>query len=283
MKPGSGGADAGGGVCAWLGATVNNDRHKENAVAAKTPALTDAPYPSRAAILARRQRHLQLGRRLGAALKFFAEFAKRSTVRARRCVRRRHAHHRAPALPRPAPSARIVGTADRAAVIGEARSSRQPSGTVSSSGDRRDPPHCACARPVVHLAGRAFLESGRQGARPRPFTAPPRAAGLCSRPEFAMFSIGQHCCPNCWWPVRAPLLACPVHRAGKSGARCAGASRRRRGRVGRRHKAAEAGKRHEGCPQNECLALARRSDGRREERICGTWCGPFGRRRGARG
>ena len=58
-----------------------------------------------------------------------------------------------------------------------------------------------------------------------------------------VFSIGQHCCPN-WWPVSARGRGDPGKDARRPAAEGEGASD---GGM----KAAKAGKRHEGCLQNE--------------------------------
>ena len=72
--------------------------------------------------------------------------------------------------------------------------------------------HCACAPAVVHLPPPDIAEDrAAKGPKPKALIRSPFRAALarkegtvllCLQPEFAMFRIGQHCCPN-FWPTRA--------------------------------------------------------------------------------
>jgi hypothetical protein len=72
--------------------------------------------------------------------------------------------------------------------------------------------HCASAPAVVHLLPPDIAEDrAAKGPKPKALIRSPFRAALarkegtvllCLQPEFAMFRIGQHCCPN-FWPTRA--------------------------------------------------------------------------------
>lgn len=55
-----------------------------------------------------------------------------------------------------------------------------------------------------------------------------RAVALCIRPEFAMFGLGQHCCPNWMANSARPFLTFPVSGMAAGKEACA-ASRRDEG------------------------------------------------------
>jgi hypothetical protein len=96
------------------------------------------------------------------------------------------------------------------AIVGARRRARPSAPGVRAA---RIVPPPASARRTIALVRIPWSTRRRRniaaeaGRHRRTFWVRLGAALLCCSPEFAMFRIGQHCCPN-WWPIaRSGILA----------------------------------------------------------------------------
>jgi hypothetical protein len=60
---------------------------------------------------------------------------------------------------------------------------------------------------MIHLKTRDNGNIRDERAEPVPFLSRFGAHRLCLSLGFAMFCVGQHCCPNCWPAMREPPLS----------------------------------------------------------------------------
>ena len=81
--------------------------------------------------------------------------------------------------------------------------------STCAAGHRQNPSRKARGRKLFSVTLRCTAFKQRKQRR--------RGSPLCLCPEFAMFRIGQHCCPNLWPVAKHPLAALPANREEKVG------------------------------------------------------------------